>query len=93
MNSTNLVDTNGHGPKGMKAEVWDGLVDIWLKPEWKKNSDANRCNRAALPDAVSHTGGSINLGEHKKRMELYDTTVLEKYGEDSSTHPMIDPKV
>ncbi|XP_058746515.1 uncharacterized protein LOC131619438 [Vicia villosa] len=25
--------------------------------------------RAALPDAVLHTGGSINLGEHKKRME------------------------
>ncbi|XP_045788291.1 uncharacterized protein LOC123883508 isoform X3 [Trifolium pratense] len=69
VNSTNLVDTKGHGPKGMKAEVWDGLVDIWLKPEWKKKSDANRCNRASLPDAVLHTGGSINFGEHKKRME------------------------
>ncbi|XP_058741404.1 uncharacterized protein LOC131613779 [Vicia villosa] len=127
VNSTNLVDTKGHGPKGMKAEVWDGLVDIWLKPEWKKKSDANRCNKAALPDAVLHTGGSINLGEHKKRMEeelkhtvsfrdvyarvhkkkdgeyvsqrsklfveSYDMAILEKYGEDSSTHPMIDPKV
>src|SRR4051812_30505156 len=72
VNSTNLVDTKGHGPKGMKAEVWDGLVDIWLKPEWKKKSDANRCNRAALPDAVLHTGGSINLGEHKKRMVSSD---------------------
>jgi len=39
-----------------------------LKPEWKKKSDANRCNRAALPDAVLHTGGSINFGEHKIRM-------------------------
>jgi len=55
VNSVNLVDTKGHAPKGMKAEVWDGLVDIWLKPEWKKKSDANRCNRAALPDAVLHT--------------------------------------
>ncbi|WJX80812.1 hypothetical protein P8452_63761 [Trifolium repens] len=51
----NLVDTKGHGPKGMKAEVWDALIDIWLKPEWKKKSDANRCNRASLPDAVLHT--------------------------------------
>lgn len=25
--------------------------------------------------------------------ESYGTTILEKYGEDSSTHPMIDPKV
>ncbi|WJX78749.1 hypothetical protein P8452_61937 [Trifolium repens] len=55
VNSTNLVNTKGHGPKGMKAEVWDGLVDIWLKPEWKKKSDANRCNRTSLPDAVLHT--------------------------------------
>ncbi|XP_045788293.1 uncharacterized protein LOC123883508 isoform X4 [Trifolium pratense] len=127
VNSTNLVDTKGHGPKGMKAEVWDGLVDIWLKPEWKKKSDANRCNRASLPDAVLHTGGSINFGEHKKRMEeelkhevsyrdvydrvhkktdgqyisqrsrtyieSYDTAMLEKYGEDFSSHPIVDSKV
>jgi hypothetical protein len=63
--------TKGHGPKGMKTEVWDGLVDIWLKPEWRKKSDANRCNRAALPDAVLHTGGSICFIEHKKRMVSY----------------------
>ncbi|GAU32133.1 hypothetical protein TSUD_218840 [Trifolium subterraneum] len=127
VNSTDLVDTKGHGPKGMKAEVWDGLVDIWLKPEWKKKSDANRCNRASLPNAVLHTGGSINFGEHKKRMEeelkhevsyrdvydrvhkkksgeyisqrsrtyieSYDTAMLEKYGEDLSTHPIVDSKV
>ncbi|WJX85980.1 hypothetical protein P8452_68351 [Trifolium repens] len=127
VNSTDLVDTKGHGPKGMKAEVWDALIDIWLKPEWKKKSDANRCNRASLPDAVLHTGGSINFGEHKKRMEeelkhevsyrdvydrvhkkkdgeyisqrsrtyieSYDTAMLEKYGEDFSTHPIVDSKV
>ncbi|GAU48222.1 hypothetical protein TSUD_371220 [Trifolium subterraneum] len=148
VNSTDLVDTKGHGPKGMKAEVWDGLVDIWLKPEWKKKSDANRCNRASLPNAVLHTGGSINFGEHKKRMvrlhitisplfsifpylkliieeelkhevsyrdvydrvhkkksgeyisqrsrtyiESYDTAMLEKYGQDLSTHPIVDSKV
>lgn len=111
----------------MKTEVWDGLVDIWLKPEWRKKSDANRCNRAALPDAVLHTGGSICFIEHKKRMEnelkhevsyrdvydrihknkdgeyisrrskkfmeSYDTAMLEKYGEDSSTHPKVDSLV
>ncbi|XP_058723412.1 uncharacterized protein LOC131595145 isoform X2 [Vicia villosa] len=49
VNSTNLVDTKGHGPKGMKEErygtVW---LTFWLKPEWKKKFDANRCNRVAL---------------------------------------------
>ncbi|CAI8587696.1 unnamed protein product [Vicia faba] len=127
VNSTNLADTKGHGPKGLKPEVWNGLVDIWLKPEWTKRSDANRCNRASKPDSVLHTGGSISFTEHKKRLEeelkqgvsyrdvyahvhkrkdgeyvsrrsekfieLYDTIMLEKYGEDSSNHPVFDPKV
>lgn len=68
VNSTNLADTKGHGPKGMKKEVWDGLVDIWLTPKWRKKSDANRRNKAALPDSVLHTGGSISFGEHKRWM-------------------------
>jgi len=71
VNSTNLVDTKGHGPKGMKTEVWDGLIDIWLIPEWRKKLDANRYNIAALPNAVLHTGGSISFTEHKKRMVSY----------------------
>ncbi|XP_058777026.1 uncharacterized protein LOC131651374 isoform X3 [Vicia villosa] len=127
VNSTNLADTKDHGPKGLKPEVWNGLVDIWLKPEWMKKSDANRCNRASKPDSVLHTGGSISFTEHKKRLEeelkqgvsyrdvyahvhkrkdgeyvsrrsekfieLYDTVMLEKYGEDSSNHPVFDSKV
>lgn len=127
VNSTNLADTKGHGPKGLKPEVWNGLVDIWLKPEWMKKSDANRCNRAAKPDSALHTGGSISFREHKKRMEeemkqevsyrdvyahvhkrkdggyisrrskklidLYDTMMLEKYGEDFSMHPEFDSEV
>ena len=70
VNSTNLADTKGHGPKGMKTEIWDGLINIWLKPEWKKKSDACRSNRAVLPDALMHTGGSISFGEHKRRMVI-----------------------
>ncbi|KAJ1427914.1 putative transposase, Ptta/En/Spm, plant [Sesbania bispinosa] len=66
--STNLADTKGHGPKGMKTGVWDGLVDIWLTPEWRKKSDAGQSNKAAKPNSV-YTGGSISFSEHKKRME------------------------
>lgn len=67
-NSTNLADTKGLRPKGIKAEIWNGLVDIWLSPGWRNKSDACRRNRWANPDAVLHTGGSISFGEHKKRM-------------------------
>ncbi|RDX66751.1 hypothetical protein CR513_54449, partial [Mucuna pruriens] len=27
VNSKNLANTKGHGPPGIKSEVWDGLVD------------------------------------------------------------------
>lgn len=70
LNSTNLADTKGHGPKGMKSEVWDGLVDIWLTPEWRRKSDAGRSNRAAMPESILHTGGSISFGQHKKKMVI-----------------------
>ncbi|RDY13600.1 hypothetical protein CR513_01449, partial [Mucuna pruriens] len=103
---------------------------IWLTPEWEKKSNANRSNRAVVPDSMLHTGGSISFAEHKRRMifiiggkveashflsyrdvydhvhknkdgeyvsqhsknfiESYDTVMLEKYGEDSSMHPLVD---
>ncbi|KAJ1381361.1 putative transposase, Ptta/En/Spm, plant [Sesbania bispinosa] len=97
VNSTNLVDTKGRGPKGMKTEVWNGLVDIWLRPEWKRKSDAGRSNRASIPDSMMHTGGSISFSEHKKRMEaelkhpvsyrdVFDRVHKKKDGEYVSKH-------
>ena len=48
-NSVNLADLKGHGPRRMKDEVWDGLVEIWLSPEWRRKSKAGRSNRAVMP--------------------------------------------
>ncbi|KAJ1398915.1 hypothetical protein SESBI_30710 [Sesbania bispinosa] len=31
-NSTKIADLKGHGPKGIRTELWDGLVDIWMTP-------------------------------------------------------------
>ncbi|KAJ1400078.1 putative transposase, Ptta/En/Spm, plant [Sesbania bispinosa] len=67
-NSTNIADLKGHGPKGMRTEVWDGLVDICMTPEWQKKSDAGKSNRVAKPDSMVHTGGSRTFGHHKKKM-------------------------
>ena len=71
VNSHNYADLKGHGPKGMKAEVWDGLVDIWITLKWQKKSEAGRNNRASMPDSMLHTGGSISFAEHKKKMVIY----------------------
>ncbi|KAJ1429976.1 putative transposase, Ptta/En/Spm, plant [Sesbania bispinosa] len=80
-NSTNIADLKGHGPKGMRTEVWDGLVDIWMTPEWQRKSAAGKSNRAAKPDSMVHTEGSRSFVHHKKKDE--------KYGEDSSTYPAV----
>ncbi|KAK7278976.1 hypothetical protein RJT34_24017 [Clitoria ternatea] len=68
ISSNNIANLKGHGPRGMRREVWDGLVDIWVSKEWQKKSQAGRSNRASIPDSMLHTGGS-SFGEHKRKME------------------------
>ncbi|KAJ1385937.1 putative transposase, Ptta/En/Spm, plant [Sesbania bispinosa] len=126
-NSTDIANLKGHGPKGIRTEIWDGLVDIWMTPKWQKKSAAGKSNRAAKPDSMVHTGGSRSFGQHKKKMEVklkraishkevyikvhkkkdgeyvssrakdfiesYETAMTEKYGEDSSVHPAVDPEI
>ncbi|XP_016173868.1 uncharacterized protein LOC107616422 [Arachis ipaensis] len=68
-NSTSIADIKGHGPKAMKVDVWNGLVDHWLDSKWQNKSVAGQKNRAAMPAHKLHTAGSISFGEHKRRKE------------------------
>ncbi|RYR38468.1 hypothetical protein Ahy_A09g043516 [Arachis hypogaea] len=68
-NSTSIADIKGHGPKAMKVDVWNGLVDHWLDSKWQNKSVADQKNRAAMPTHKLHTAGSISFGEHKRRKE------------------------
>ena len=67
-NSNNIQDLKGLGPRGIRTEMWDGLVGIWATEEWKKKSIAGKSNRAAKPDAMIHTGRSRSFGQHLKKM-------------------------
>ncbi|KAF7842001.1 putative transposase, Ptta/En/Spm, plant [Senna tora] len=69
LKTRDMAKLKGHGPVGIRAEVWDGLVDIWLTPEWQKKSEAAKRSRATAPNAMLHTRGSISFGAHKKKME------------------------
>ncbi|KAG5059408.1 hypothetical protein JHK87_000437 [Glycine soja] len=88
-NSTEYEDLRSHEPRGMKDEIWNELIDIWKTLEWKK-SDAGRKNRVAHHNAMVHTGGSRSFGQHKRIMESYEVSMTHKYGEDTSTHPVIN---
>ncbi|XP_020202789.1 uncharacterized protein LOC109788470 [Cajanus cajan] len=54
-NSRNYEDLRAHKPRGMKAEIWNGFIDIWKTPEWQKKSIAGRQNRAAQLEAMVKT--------------------------------------
>ncbi|RZC28459.1 hypothetical protein D0Y65_000442 [Glycine soja] len=88
-NSTEYEDLRSHEPRGMKDEIWNELIDIWKTLEWKK-SDAGRKNRVAHHNAMVHTGGSRSFGQHKRIMESYEVSMTHKYGEDTSTHLVIN---
>ncbi|RDX98745.1 hypothetical protein CR513_18282, partial [Mucuna pruriens] len=79
VSSKKLADTKGHGPPGIKSEVWDGLVDIWLTPEWEKKSNANRSNRAVVLDSMLHTRGLISFAEHKRSMAKLKHLISYRY--------------
>jgi len=61
----------GKRPKYISEEIWESWMSIWKKPEVIEKSKINSRNRCGGQDAVAkgtHTGGSITIGEHRKRL-------------------------
>ncbi|CAI9279764.1 unnamed protein product [Lactuca saligna] len=60
-------------PNWIKKEYWEKMInEVWTTSKWKRLSQSGKNNRNKLEDgSVSkHTGGSISIRQHKKRMEL-----------------------
>ncbi|CAI9260090.1 unnamed protein product [Lactuca saligna] len=60
-------------PNWIKKEYWEKVInEVWTTSKWKCLSQSGKNNRNKLEDgSVSkHTGGSISIRQHKKRMEL-----------------------
>ncbi|MQM18367.1 hypothetical protein Taro_051357 [Colocasia esculenta] len=51
------------------CDYWDAMCDQWATQEYQARSAIATQNRAKMPEASLHTGGSITFGCHKKRME------------------------
>ncbi|RYR28745.1 hypothetical protein Ahy_B01g052912 [Arachis hypogaea] len=60
-NSTNIANIKGHGPKAMKVDVWNDLVDQWLDSKLQNKFVAGQKNRAAMPADKLHIAGSISI--------------------------------
>ncbi|XP_045791588.1 uncharacterized protein LOC123886302 [Trifolium pratense] len=57
-------------PKYIPEPIWKELIHHWASDKKFKNwSVANTINRASNEGSSVHTGGSISIGEHERRME------------------------
>ncbi|PNY08838.1 hypothetical protein L195_g005375 [Trifolium pratense] len=57
-------------PKYIPEPIWKELIHHWASDKKFKNwSVANTVNRASNEGSSMHTGGSISMGEHERRME------------------------
>ena len=55
-------------PKWIGERAWEGLKAYWLSPDFKGKSAVNTANRHSDVGGFTHTGGSINANESKRRL-------------------------
>lgn len=59
---------NDKCPKWMGAHAWEGLQKHWGTGTYKETCEKAKQNRASAKGGSLHTGGSISITEHRKRM-------------------------
>ncbi|PNX84381.1 hypothetical protein L195_g040441, partial [Trifolium pratense] len=65
----NYAKTPDYKPKYIPGPIWNQLIHHWASDRKFKNlSVANIVNRASTQGSSIHTGGSISMGEHERRM-------------------------
>ena len=55
-------------PKWIREHAWESLKAYWLSPDFKGKSAVNIANRHSDVGDFTHTGGSINANESKRRL-------------------------
>ncbi|XP_075110942.1 uncharacterized protein LOC107780688 isoform X3 [Nicotiana tabacum] len=60
-------------PRGVPVEVWESWDQLWKDPKCVEKSEINAKNRRGGRSGVSigtHTGGSVSIGEYRKRLAV-----------------------
>nr|XP_033517597.1 uncharacterized protein LOC104117836 isoform X1 [Nicotiana tomentosiformis]XP_033517598.1 uncharacterized protein LOC104117836 isoform X1 [Nicotiana tomentosiformis]XP_033517599.1 uncharacterized protein LOC104117836 isoform X1 [Nicotiana tomentosiformis]XP_033517601.1 uncharacterized protein LOC104117836 isoform X1 [Nicotiana tomentosiformis]XP_033517602.1 uncharacterized protein LOC104117836 isoform X1 [Nicotiana tomentosiformis]XP_033517603.1 uncharacterized protein LOC104117836 isoform len=60
---------DGKMPGWILKDIWDKLNVIWAYEEFKKRSNARKAARASNLGGSLHTGGSVSMETHRRRME------------------------
>ncbi|CAI9284921.1 unnamed protein product [Lactuca saligna] len=80
-------------PNWIKKEYWKKMInegDLSLQMKLLSQSGKNNRNKLEDGSISKHTGGSISIRQHKKRMEAYESAMVAKFGDDTSCHPLLD---
>ena len=66
----------GHGPITIRRDYWDEMCDKWAGDAFRNRSAKAAQNRAKMPEAHLHTGGSKTFGSHLKKMVTHQYIIL-----------------
>ncbi|KAH0744602.1 hypothetical protein KY290_032595 [Solanum tuberosum] len=66
------IKKNGTNPGYVTDIVWENWTRLWKAPENVTKSETNKKNRRRGRAAAvgTHTGGSISIGEHRKKLAI-----------------------
>ncbi|XP_060182311.1 uncharacterized protein LOC132611976 [Lycium barbarum] len=67
------IKTKGFRPDYVPIETWESWMKYWKDPkvvEKSKIASKNRCGGENAVASGTHTGGSITIGEHHKRLAI-----------------------
>nr|XP_016447113.1 PREDICTED: uncharacterized protein LOC107772142 [Nicotiana tabacum] len=56
-------------PGWISEDIWTKLTEYWTSVEFKKKSELAKAARLSDKDGSLHTGGSISMGAHRRRLE------------------------
>ena len=69
----------GHDPPTIRLDYWDAMCDKWVGHEfWNRLAKAAQ-NRAKMPDAHLHTGGSRTFRSHEKKTVAHQYIYCQIY--------------
>ncbi|KAH0695787.1 hypothetical protein KY289_013269 [Solanum tuberosum] len=86
-NFISKIKGGGIWPGFVPEHVWKGWMQLWGTDESIKKSETNSKNRCGGREvaAGTHMGGSISIGEYRKRLETYEEILQEKMASQSDT--------
>ncbi|XP_039135431.1 uncharacterized protein LOC120272624 [Dioscorea cayenensis subsp. rotundata] len=91
--ATNIKECKRMEREWITKDVWDALIDNECGTDaWQSKSGKAKANCLTEKEGsiTKHTGGSRPFAVHGIKLEKYNASLIDKYGDDISSHPSFD---